>query len=73
MPPAIYEEGLLDLRAEMASYPNFGLYTWNSSQHTSLEGTATFDDLDAGISLPVWTAQIVDGGVTNVGPGPDAG
>ncbi len=73
MPPAIYEAGLFDMRAEMSTYPNFGLYTWNSSQHTSLEGTATFDDLDAGISLPVWTAQIIDGGVTSVGPGPDAG
>ncbi len=68
MPAATYEAGLLDLRSEMSTYTNFGLYTWNSSQHTSLEGTVTFDDLDAGISLPVWTAEIVDGGVTSVGP-----
>jgi hypothetical protein len=68
LPGPTYQAGLLDMRSEMSGYPNFALYTWNSTQHTSLEGDSTFDNLDAGISLPVWTAQIIDGGVTSVGP-----
>jgi hypothetical protein len=72
MPAATYQAGLLDIRTEMASYPNFGLYTWDSTQHTTIQGlpgeASTLDNLDAGIALTVWASEIIDGGVTNVGP-----
>jgi hypothetical protein len=80
LPAATYEAGLFDLRSEMSTYPNFGLYTWDSTQHTTLEnsppqapGTYTFDDLDAGIALTAWAADIIAGNVSNVGPGGDGG
>ncbi len=70
MPPAMFEQGLLDIRTEMASYPNFGLFAFPGTDHTSLEDS-NFDSRvagDAGYPLTTWTADIVDGGVLNVGP-----
>ncbi|MHB8419376.1 MAG: pectin acetylesterase-family hydrolase [Myxococcales bacterium] len=70
MDAGVFEEGLLDTRNELAADPNFGLYVFQSTEHTSLEGS-TFDSRtagDAGYPLTSWTAEIVDGGVSNVGP-----
>jgi hypothetical protein len=70
--------GLLDIRAQMAFTPNFGTFYFGGAdhqKHTSYEGSLdermSTDNLDGGTgptALYEWTANMLKGTVTNVGP-----
>ncbi len=73
-----FTDGLLDIRAQMAFDKNFGSFYFGGADHqahTSYEGqlderTST-DALDGGTgptTLYDWTAKMISGTVTNVGP-----
>ena len=70
LPAATFQAGLLDIRTQMGSHPNFGLFAFTGNAHTSLKGS-TFDArtaADAGFPLTEWTAGIVAGHAINIGP-----
>jgi Pectinacetylesterase len=69
---AQYEAGLLDMRSEVASDPNAGLFIYDGVDHTTLltayttrsapasdGGTVLFED---------WVSALVSGNISNVGP-----
>ena len=73
--PPQFTAGLLDIRAQMAAYPNFGTFYFTSQDHTSYEGQldtrVAGGDLDGGgpaVNLSDWTTSMVNGTVTNAGP-----
>jgi hypothetical protein len=71
---ATFTAGLDDIRAQLASYPNFGAYVFSGTRHTTLEDTANFDSQtvagpDGGsVTLSGWIARLVAGQVSNAGP-----
>jgi hypothetical protein len=69
-----FTAGLLDSRAKLAAYSNFGSFIFQGTAHTSLQGT-TLDTVMAGggdaatVKLSDWVTALVNNGtVTNVGP-----
>jgi len=70
----MFEAGLLDIRAKLASYSNCGAFIFTGSDHTSLQKAAfyarTAATLDGGASvlLTDWVRSLVDGTAVNVGP-----
>ena len=68
IPPDTYQAGLMDIRTQLTSYPNFGTFYFPGGQHTSLVG-ATYDTRTAGTTkLTDWVSAFVTGTVSNVGP-----
>jgi hypothetical protein len=69
-----FTAGLMDERAELASFPNFGSYVFTSTQHTSL-GSPSYsnnnDDITVDgqpFTLTTWVADILAGKIANAGP-----
>ena len=66
---ATFTAGLQDIRTQLTSYSNFGVYIFPSTDHTTLESSTYFDTRTAAnVTLASWIAQLVGGRVTNVGP-----
>ncbi len=72
-----FTDGLLDLRAQMAFDPNFGTFYFGGADHqahtsyeNALDTRMSTNQMDGGapVSLADWTAQMLSGSVTNVGP-----
>jgi hypothetical protein len=67
-PPALYEEGLLDLRDFLAPYPNVHTFYWASEGHTFLPFDLTREA--GGTSAETFIGQLMSGDPawTDVGP-----
>jgi hypothetical protein len=70
-----FTAGLLDIRAQMSSDPNFGSFYFNSQDHTSItyliDSRSAGGDPDAGtppVVLVDWMTQMMAGKASNVGP-----
>jgi hypothetical protein len=68
-----YQAGLLDIRTQLAPYPNFGSFFFAGTAHTSIAGdtldTRSATSGDAGtVKLSDWVTAFVGGTVTDVGP-----
>lgn len=66
----VFKSGLLDVRTQHASLSNFGLYAYESSNHTLLNKTTYYStSLGSAKSPAAWVGDIVDKNVvTQVGP-----
>ncbi len=69
---ATYEAGLLDMRTQVASYSNIGLFLFPGAAHTSLVAAYTTRTATAGdggtVTLEAWVTALLAGSTTNVGP-----
>ncbi len=72
-----FTSGLLDIRAQLAFDKNFGSFYFGGADHqahtsyeNALDTRMSTDAMDGGapVSLADWTAQMLNGTVTNVGP-----
>ncbi len=72
-----FTDGLFDIRTQMAFDPNFGTFYFGGPDHQShtsyenaLDTRMSTNQMDGGapVSLADWTAQMLSGNVTNVGP-----
>ena len=72
-----FTSGLLDIRAQLAFDKNFGTFYFGGADHqahtsyeNALDTRMSTNAMDGGapVSLADWTAQMVNGTVTNVGP-----
>ncbi len=72
-----FRDGLLDIRAQMAFDPSFGTFYFGGPDHqihtsyeNALDTRMSTNTMDGGapVSLADWTAQMLNGTVTNVGP-----
>ena len=72
IPSATYEAGLLDMRTQVAAYPNIGSFLFPGTSHTSLVSAYTTRSATGGdggtVLLEQWVSALVSGTVANVGP-----
>lgn len=71
MPPARFEEGLLDARDQLASFESFGSYLFEGSTHTMIGSSRFYTHEVDGTSLRDWVADLLDGKPSHVGPEDD--
>lgn len=62
-----FDAGLMDIRNQLSNEPNFGTFYFAGTQHTSLESNFATQAVDA-VSMQSWVGELVDGGVSHVGP-----
>jgi hypothetical protein len=77
-----FAAGLLDIRAKLAAYPNFGTFYFTGTAHTTISSNALYTrtagsqggpdggtgDGGAAVMMVGWVRNLVNGSVSNTGP-----
>lgn len=65
---AAYKAGLLDFRAQHASIPKFGVFAYESANHTVLDKTSMYTVDVGGKTVASWVADVIADKPGQVGP-----
>jgi hypothetical protein len=67
-PPELYAQGLVDLRDEFASAPQWGSYFIDGTSHIALLGPEFYSTEVGGVRLRDWFAAMISGEPSHVAP-----